>query len=344
MGRVVLVTGVSRDLGGRFARCIAKDPAIERVIGLDVVPPRVDLAGVRFVRADIHHPVIAKLIDDNQVETVVHLGAIATPISAGGRTSMKEINVIATMQLLGACQQAPSVQRLVVKSSARIYGSSPHDPALFVENMSPRRMPRSGFGKDAVEIEGYVRGFARRRPDVRVTTLRYANLVGAQTETLLTRYLELPIVPTVLGFDPRLQFCHVDDALGALHHSTLAGAHGTFNVAGDHVLTLVQAVRRLGRPHIGVPPFVLSSLGSLVPQLRQVDLSAEQISFLTYGRGLDTSAMRQTLGYEPRFTTPEAFDDFANGSRPGAMNPQRAAELERQMADLIAKVRTYARR
>jgi UDP-glucose 4-epimerase len=338
MGRVVLVTGVCRDLGGRFARLIAADPAVDRVIGVDVLPPRQDLGDVRFVRADIRNPVIAKVIAGEGVDTVVHLGVIATSRSAGGRTSMKEINVIGTMQLLAACQKSAGVQHLVVKSSSKVYGSSPRDPAMFSEDMAPRRMPRSGFGKDSVEVEGYVRGLARRRPDVRVTMLRCANLIGPLIETSLTRYFSLPVVPTVLGFDPRLQFCHEEDALRALHHATLTGAAGTFNIAGDGVLMLSQAVRRLGRPSIGVPPVLMGGIGSLFRQARYADLSAEQTSFLTYGRGLDTTRMRTELGFEPAFTTAEAFDDFAARLGPGPLSPERLDGVEQQAAQLISKV------
>ena len=62
VGKVVLVTGVSRDLGRRAARAVAADPAVRRVIGVDVVPPRGDVGDVSFVRADIRNPVIAKVI------------------------------------------------------------------------------------------------------------------------------------------------------------------------------------------------------------------------------------------------------------------------------------------
>ena len=178
MGRVVLVTGVSRDFGGRFARRIAADPAVERVIGVDVVPPRGDLGSVAFVRADIRNPVIAKVITGQDVDTVVHMSVQSAPHEAGGRTSMKEHNVIGTMQLLAACQKAPGLERLVVKSSSAVYGSSSRDPAMFTEDMGAKRMPRSGYAKDVLEVEGYVRGFARRRPDVAVTMLRAANTVG----------------------------------------------------------------------------------------------------------------------------------------------------------------------
>ncbi|MGH3471108.1 MAG: NAD-dependent epimerase/dehydratase family protein, partial [Nocardioidaceae bacterium] len=138
MSRVVLVTGVCRDLGGRFAHRLAEHPDVQRVIGVDVVPPRRDLGEVRFVRADIRSPVISKVIAAEGVDTVVHLSVIATPGGAGGRALMKEINVIGTMQLLAACQKAPSLERLVVKSSSAVYGTSPRDPAMFTEDTGPK--------------------------------------------------------------------------------------------------------------------------------------------------------------------------------------------------------------
>ena len=85
--------------------------------------------------------------------------------------------------------------------------------------MTPKRLPAGGYAKDAVEIEGYLRGFARRRPDVAVTVLRLANLVGPRVDTALTRYFALPVVPTVLGSTPALQLLHEEDALAALERA-----------------------------------------------------------------------------------------------------------------------------
>src|SRR5215216_4446371 len=133
--RRVLITGVSRYLGGRLAALLQADPEIEQVIGVDTVPPKGDLGRTQFVRADIRNPLIAKVIATSEVDTVVHLNLIATPLTAGGRTAMKEINVIGTMQLLAACQKSPTLRKLVVKSTTAVYGSSPKDPALFTEEM-----------------------------------------------------------------------------------------------------------------------------------------------------------------------------------------------------------------
>jgi len=313
MGRVVLVTGVSRDLGRRFARQIADDPSVDRVIGVDVVPPRGDIGEVSFVRADIRSPVIAKVIAKEDVDTVVHMSVIATPGSAGGRGTMKELNVIGTMQLLGACQSAPGLQTLVVKSSSTVYGASSRDPAMFTEDMHAKRLPSSGYAKDAYEVEGYVRSFSRRRPDVRVTMLRGANVIGPDVSSPITSYFRLPALPTVLGFDPRMQFLHQVDLFAALQHAVTHDVPGTFNVAGDGVILLSQAIKRLGKLSIPLPMSAISGLGSALRSARMADFSPEQLSFLTFGRGIDTTRMRTMLGFEPRLTTVEAFDDFARG-------------------------------
>ena len=328
MGQVVLVTGVAGDLGRRFAAQLARSPHVQRVIGVDVLPPRGDLGGADFVRADIRNPVIAKVIVRERVDTVVHTSVSETAAAAGARSSMKELNVIGTMQLLAACQQAPDLRKLVVKSSASVYGASNRDPGMFTEGMGPKRQLGAGFAKDVTEVESYTRGFARRRPDVEVTTLRFAHVIGPEATTAMTGYFRMPVIPTVLGFNPRMQFLHERDALDVLEHATLGDVVGTFNIAGQGVVTLNQAVRRLGRPTVPLPAFAISSFGSITGQSRSADFSREQIAFLTFGRGLETVRMRELLGFQPTFDTAGAFADFASSMRPGVLGPDRIRAAE----------------
>jgi UDP-glucose 4-epimerase len=255
--------------------------------------------------------VIAKVIAKEDVDTVVHMSVIATPGSAGGRGTMKELNVIGTMQLLAACQKSATVRHLVVKSTSTVYGASSRDPALFTEEMGPRREPRSGYAKDVAEVEGYVRGFARRRPDVRVTTLRLANVLGPHVTSPITSYFRLPVIPTVLGFDPRLQFVHETDLMRVLTHSVRSDVPGTFNVAGDGVMLLSQAVRRLRKPAVPLVRPAVGAVASVLKSTRMAEFSPEQLGFLTFGRGIDTTRMHVELGFEPSYSTEEAFADFA---------------------------------
>jgi len=311
VGRIVLVTGAARHLGGQMVKALSRDPGVDRVIGVDVVPPRRPVPASEFIRADIRNPVIGKVLQATEADTVVHMGVIATSVQAGGRASMKEINVIGTMQLLAACQKAPRLQHLVVKSTSSIYGAGPKDPALFTEDMEPKHRPSSGWAKDSAEVESYVRGFGRRRPEVGVTTLRFAHIVGPQMRTGHTAYFELPVVPTVLGFDPRLQFVHEADALGALRASVVTSNAGTFNIAGDGVLFLSQAVRAMGKTSVAVPAPLFPLAGRALSPQGYADFSPGAVRYLTYGRALDTSAARERLGFVPEFSTAGAFASFA---------------------------------
>ena len=312
MSEVVLVTGVSRYLGNRLAGQLAADPNIERVIGVDTTPPdrgdRGRLGRTEFVRADIRNPLIARVIAQSGVDTVVHASVTATPRGAGGRTPMKEMNVIGTMQLLAACQKSETVRRLVVKSTTAVYGASPRDPAVFTEEMTAKALPRGGYAKDAVEVEGYVRGFMRRRPDIAVSVLRFANFVGPTADSPLTRYLALPVVPVAFGFDPRLQLLHEHDAIEVLRLATLTDRPGVFNVAGEGILLLSQAIRRAGRVSVPVPAPAVRLVGSLVR--RRVDASPEQQQFVNFGRVVDVSRLHTQFGYQPRYSTEAAFDSM----------------------------------
>jgi UDP-glucose 4-epimerase len=338
---VVLVTGVSRWLGGALAAELAHDPAVGRVIGVDTVPPSAEmlrrLGRTEFVRADIRNPLIGKVITTASVDTVVHMNISSTPAGSGGRGPMKELNVIGTMQLLAACQRAPSVRRLVLKSTSAVYGASPRDPAVFTEAMPARRVPSGGFAKDSLDIESYVRSFARRRPDVGVAVLRFTNFIGPRIDSLLTGFLRMPVVPTALGYDARVQLLHEDDALAVLTRATTGDFAGTVNVGGDGTLLLSQVIRRLGRLQVPLPSPTLGSLGRLTRRFGFIDYSPEQMRFLNFGRVVDTSVLRTEFGYTPRYSTEEALADYARTVSP-VVSPDRVAGVTGRAERLIGRV------
>jgi len=313
---VVLVTGVGGYLGGNLAARLAANPDIDRVLGVDTAPPSKDvpLGRAEFIRADIRNPLIAKVISSAKVDTVVHASTTANPAAPARRSLIKEMNVIGTMQLLAACQRSHTVRRLVVKSTAAVYGTGSRSPAVFTEEDTPAETSSGGYGKDAVEVEGYVRGFARRRPDVVITTARLTNIIGPRVDTVLTRYFALPFVPTVLGYDARVQLLHLEDALAVLERATIEDLPGVFNAGGDGVLMLSQAIRRAGHVPVPVPRQVIPGVARLFGGSRLMDFSPDQVRYLNYGRVVDTTRLKATFGFTPKWTTAEAFDDFVTGS------------------------------
>ena len=180
--------------------------------------------------------------------------------------------------------------------------------ALVVQNARPRQRVGGLQQWPILAVtRAFVRGFGRRRPDACVTVLRLANMVGPRVDTGLTRYLSLPVVPTVLGFDPRVQLCHEDDGIEVLMRTTLEDHPGIFNVGGDGVLPLSQAVRRAGRVGVPIPGPAVSLVGSLFRSAGLVDFSPEQMRFLSHGRVVDTTRIKRELGWEPKYPDIESI-------------------------------------
>ena len=337
-GRRVLITGIAGELAGQLAARLEQDDSVEYVAGLDLREPTHALERTEFVRADLRNPLVARIIDSTRVDTVVHLSLTAAPSSAGGRSRQKELNVIGTMQLLAAAQKAPKLRKVIVKSTTAVYGSNYADPALFREDVPPGGAPRSGYSKDAVEVEGYARGFGRRRDDVVLTILRFANFIGPTISSPLTGYLGLPVVPRVLGYDPRVQLCHQDDAVEVLYRSVTQSHPGIFNVAGPGIIYLSQAIRLAGKPTLPVAlPFV-QGVAAALRRTGRVDFSPDQLQFLLYGRVGDITRLRDSFGYSPVYSTLAAFEDFLASGRINPLIERDTVERwERSMLDKVAR-------
>jgi len=160
--------------------------------------------------------------------------------------------------------------------------------------------------------------------------LRFANFIGPRIDTVFTRYFALPVVPTVLGYDARVQLLHEEDGVAVLERAASLDLPGVFNVAADGVLLLSQAIRRAGRVPLPIPTVAVGTVGRLFRGARLVDFSPEQMRLLNFGRVVDSTRLREQFGFTPRWTTRQAFDDYVHGRalRP-VLDAQRFGTLER---------------
>ena len=344
-GRRVLITGLADGLGSALAARLDGDDRVASITGVDLKDPKLPSGRTSYIRADLSTSSLAAAIDSLGVDTLVHLAITAEPARAGGRSRMKEQNVIGTMQLLAAAQQATNLRRVIIKSTTATYGSNYADPALLREDVIPNTAGSSGYAKDAVEIESYARSFARRRTDVTLTILRFANFIGAGVHSLIGDYLDLPVVPTVLGYDPRVQLCHVFDAVEVLHRSVTEDHHGIFNVAGPGVVYLSQMVRLAGKAGIPIVYPIVAPVAELLRRTGTVDFSPEQVQFLLFGRVGDITRLRNDFSYEPRFSTRTALEDHLRTHHVAPFIPASAIErLEHRILSLLDASRSAERR
>jgi UDP-glucose 4-epimerase len=310
----VLITGIGTFWGSRVAQELEGRPDVEVVVGLGTEEPSLPLERTEFVRADSSYSILQRLVHATQVDTIVHTHLMVDSTQLSGR-AMHEINVIGTMNLLAAAGTAGSpVRKVVVKSSTLVYGANYQDPYFFREETPRSRGPRTRVERSLIEVEGFVSDFAEDSPHVTVTMLRFSNVLGEHMQTPFAKTLRLPVVPEIFGFDPRLQFTHEDDTVGALVHGTVEDVPGVFNVASDGTMPWSEVCKIVGKRRIPMPPVLTNFAAEPLRMLRVVELPPETLDLLRYGKGVDNSRLKQT-GFRYQFTTAGAVEDFAEGLR-----------------------------
>ena len=305
----VLITGVSNPLGDAVARRLA--PQVPWLFGCDVGDPVSALEEMDFVHADTRASVIAKLVRQLRIDTVVHLAVIVD--SPRGERSTHETNVIGTMNVLAACAGPSSpVRRLVVKSSQAIYGARADYPSLLSEDVAGLSGVGPAISRDLVELEQLAHDFALRNPSCRVARLRLGFRINRQTA--LGRYISLPLVPTFAGYDPRLQLLHEEDAADAIAAAALGIQEGPFNVAGDGVLLLSQALGIMAGRAAPILPPAGSWLSRLaIRSTTGVNLPAHLVEVLMHGSVVDCTRLHTEFGWRPAYSSMGVMDAFAQG-------------------------------
>jgi UDP-glucose 4-epimerase len=334
--RRILVTGLSTYWGGRLAQTLEQNPDVETIVGVDSEDPTRELARTEFVRVSNQHTLIRRIVQAAEIDTVIDTRLVVDSAVTSPRLA-HENNVIGTLNILAACSSPDSpVRKLVFKSSAHYYGTGRDDPAFFTEDMRRTHAPRTQLKRDIVEAETAVEDFRDKNSEVTVTRLRFCNVLGPDIVTSHARLLSLPAVPMIAGFDPRYQFIHADDVVGALEFAVDHDLPGVFNVAPDGVLALSEVIGLLGKHPLPVlPPW---GIGLTAALLRRVGyrLPPEMLLQLRYGRGLDNRKLK-AAGFSYGRTTRETVQAFAEHLRlrsvlKGVQEPYR---YEKEVEDFL---------
>jgi UDP-glucose 4-epimerase len=332
----ILVTGVQTYWGYRVAKALEERPDVEAIIGVAPEDPLGELERAEYVKVGSQHSLLRRIVQAARIDTVIDTRLVVDSRTTSMRLA-HENNVIGTMNILAACSGKDStVRKFIFKSSTHYYGSEQDDPAFFTEAMRRPHPPRTPLERDIVEAEAAVNDFNEKQPDTCVTILRCTNVLGPDVKTSLRGLAELPFVPAILGFDPRLQLVHEDDVASALLHVTEQDLPGVFNVAGDGVLALSEIASLLGKPFMPfLPPW---GTGLAVAPLKRlgVRIPPELMNLLRFGRGVDNRKLKAT-GLDYRYTTREAVLKLGEHLRlspilKGAREPYR---YEREVEEFL---------
>ena len=312
----VAVTGAAGFLGVNLIGSLEEDDRIGRIVAIDAAAAPTAGPKTRSYDVDLTQPAaearVAEILAAERVDAVAHLAFLAEPTHAAAWAH--ELESVGTMHVTVAARHA-QVRKLLLWSHTWLYGAHPSNPNFLTEK-HPLRAPRSEpFFTDKIEAEEQARKFAQRSPGAVVSILRTAPILGPTVRNAFTRYLARKVVPTMMGFDPLVQFLHEVDAIAALHLALLRDVPGTFNVVGDGVLPLSTVIKLAGRIALPIPHPLARTIAAAGWAAQLVEAPPSFLKYLRFLCVADGQLARDSLGYAPVHTTREALLDFVSAQR-----------------------------
>lgn len=223
-----MVTGVSGLVGQRLLRLLDAEPAVRRIVGIDVREPHLRPAKLEFARVDLAGADLKPLVDG--ATAVVHLAFAVAP--AHDVRLLDRVNIEATRRLLDAAG-AVGVQHVVYPSSAMVYGAWPDNPVPLSEDAVLRPNPGFVYATQKAEVERLLGEWRSGHPGATVAVLRPAASPSAARDTWLGRVWRQALPLRVRGAVPPVQYLHEDDLASALALALRGRLDGTYNVAPD---------------------------------------------------------------------------------------------------------------
>ncbi|MHA4815323.1 SDR family oxidoreductase [Streptomyces aculeolatus] len=298
---VVAVTGAAAGIGALVTERLAASDEVKQVVAID--ERRGELPEAHWHVLDVRDPAIADKLRGTDV--VVHLALdLDLETDATARTAY---NVRGTQTVLTAAAAA-GVRRVVLCTSAMVYGALPDNPVPLAEDAELRATEEATGVGDLLEMERLGRRAPRAHPGLNVTVVRPAAVVGG-VDTPLTRYFESPRLLVVKGTRPCWQFCHIDDLAAALEFAALEKAEGELAVGCDGWLEQEEVEELTGIRRMELPSAVALGAASRLHRLGLTPSPAGDLAYTMYPWVVSGSRLHDA-GWRPQHTNEEVLAEL----------------------------------
>lgn len=301
----VAITGATGRIGERVLDLMRTLPSVDRVVAVDLQPPS-RAEGLEFRPADVtDRAAVGAALDGADV--VVHLASRLDP--GGDVQRMRRVNVDGTRHVLDAAA-ATGARTVVLMSAAAVYGAHPDNDVPLTEDSPLRANPDFPYVEQAREVEQWLAGWRDDHPDVTVTSLRLAMVVGEGIDNVFTEALLGPRLPSVRGHRPPFQFVHVDDVASAVAHAVEHDLPGAYNVAAEGWLSFDEIAAILGRRALDVPEEVVFTAVERLGALGLSRLPVGAVHYLIHPWVVSADRLVAT-GWQPRHSNRDAVAELA---------------------------------
>lgn len=311
----IAITGLGSYFGRRLALRLLSLPRPPVIVGIDLRRPWRLEGRVRSHRVDLTDPGagqrVAELLARERVEAVVHAAFRRDPTP--DLEYDHELETLGSLHVMNACAAA-KVARLVWLSSTMLYGPWPDNPNFLSESHPLRGHPDAHSVRNRVEGETLLARWRARHPEAEVTVLRAGWVMGPTYEDHVVRHFAAPVVPTLLGYDPLVQFVHEDDVAEVLLRAVLGSHPGVYNVVGRGVLPLSTLLSLAGKRSLPLPVPLFYPFHRFTHESASGDPPAGFYDYLRWLFVADGERGWERFG-EPVYSTREAWSSFVSARR-----------------------------
>jgi UDP-glucose 4-epimerase len=314
MRPAIIITGISGNLGRQVAKVLHKE---DRIVGIDRRPFRGKPKDVEIHHIDIRRKKCEDIFRTEDVKAVVHMAIIHDP-----RMSTHEhhtFNVVGTQMILEYCARY-KVPKVVVLSSANVYGPSPNNSNFLSEDAPLLAGERFPEVRDLIAADMFAQQFVWREREVETSILRPVHIIGPTVKNAPSNYLRMRYPWTLLGFDPIVQFIHEEDVGRAVQAALKPGIRGVYNVTGPGEVPLSVALRDLGRKPVPVPHILAGPILERLFKWHVSNYPPAELDHIHYMCTVDGSRFAKESGFRPAFTLRETIRSVM-GDQPMQLPP-----------------------
>ena len=297
---VAAVTGAAHDLGFALTARLAQSDRFSRVIAID--DHRGDLTGVIWRVVDIRDPALAGRLSG--IDVIVHTDL---DLAADSEARARRAYNVRGAQIVLTAAAAGGVQRVVLITSAMVYGARPDNPVPMAEDAPLNADPDGSVVGDFMEIEQLAERSPRSNPGMAITVVRPAALVGEGIDTLITRHFEAPRLLAVKGCAPRWQFCHIADLLSAIELAAAGEVGGAFAVGAPGWLEQDEVERLSGLRRIELPAGVTFATAQRLHRAGITPAPVSDLHYVVYPWVVDCKTLREA-GWQPTISNTRALE------------------------------------
>ena len=258
-------------------------------VAIDKLRGRVATAQWRL--ADPATPAVVRALRDLDVAVWV---AAETDLESALRVRPTERRerVVRTAQTLVTATAAAGVPRLIVVTSAQVYGAAADNPVPLSEDAHLNGIRDGGIVGDLLAVEDVIEDARRVHPGLSITVVRPAALVGPGIDTVVTRHFEAPRLLTVKGANPAWQFCHLDDLAAAVGVVTCSELGSVLTVGAPGWLSQEQVEALTGMRRIQLSEATALGTAARLHRFGVLPAPASELAHALYPWVIDSARLR----------------------------------------------------